>query len=67
MDKIAADSSLLSPVLLGTDEEQYDKLATSLVTSLSKLQGQQLGSKDVLQVSSLDPRHRSRLMNPAEP
>ena len=50
MDTIFVDSLALDAALLTTDEEQYDKLATSLVARLNKLSIQQLGSKDVLDV-----------------
>ena len=50
MDIIVAESSTLDAALLATDEEQYDKLATSLVGRLNRLLTQQLGSKDVLDV-----------------
>jgi hypothetical protein len=54
MDKIFADSSTLTASLLATDEEQYDKIASSLVTSLQKQSTQQLASKDLLQVSGIE-------------
>ena len=50
MDKILTDSTPLSAALLATDEEQYDKEATSLVSALQKLSVQQLASKEALQV-----------------
>ena len=52
MDKILADNVPLNAALLATDEEQYDKEATSLVTHLQKLSVQQLASKEILQVMS---------------
>ena len=50
MEKLLTDSALLNTALLVTDEEQYDRLATSLVAGLQKLSSQQLASKEVLQV-----------------
>ena len=50
MDAIVTDSLALDAALLATDEEQYDKLASSLVAKLSRCSTQQLGSKDVLDV-----------------
>jgi hypothetical protein len=58
MEKIVADSLPLSQVLLDTDEEQYDKAATSLVSALSKLSAQQVGSKDALDVRLRLPHDR---------
>jgi hypothetical protein len=59
MDKIIAESSQLNAILLATDEEQYDKLATSTATGLSKLSVEQLASKEVLQVDSIHLHSRS--------
>ena len=50
MDIIVAESSTLDAALLATDEEQYDKLASTLVGRLNRVPTQQLGSKDVLDV-----------------
>lgn len=50
MDKLLADSLPLNAALLATDEEQYDKEASSLVAGLQKLSTQQLASKEILQV-----------------
>ena len=50
MDKLLADSLPLSAALLATDEEQYDKEASSLIAGLQKLSTQQLASKELLQV-----------------
>lgn len=48
-----SDSDVLGPALLATDEEQYDKHATSLVAKLDKLPVQQLASKDALDVGAV--------------
>lgn len=62
MDKLIADGAALSPALLATDEENYDKLATSLAGKLQAVPSTHLASKDVLEVCRLkDPPNTSRL------
>ena len=52
MDKILEESAALESSLLVQDEEQYDKLAYTLVSKLSKLPVQDLASKEHLDVCS---------------
>jgi hypothetical protein len=54
MEKALVDLPLLNEVLRSTDEETYDKTATTLVSRLSKLSIQELAQKDILDVSRAD-------------
>ena len=51
MEKAIGDLPLLDEVLRATDEETYDKTANTVVTKLGQLNPQDLGSKEVLDVS----------------
>lgn len=53
MDKLLIEGATLTPAFLQEDEEQYDKLATTLATKIATLPTSNSASKDVLAVSML--------------
>ncbi|ETN42611.1 uncharacterized protein HMPREF1541_01768 [Cyphellophora europaea CBS 101466] len=53
MDKLLAEGASLTPALLASDEDSYDKQATNLSAKLQAIPAAQLVSKDVL--DSLEP------------